>query len=83
MVSSRIQGVISKLLVEEGSVVKEGDVLATLDDADYLAAIAKAKADIEYAKADLAESKRQERIQEGLHRDGVTSQDALDAASPR
>ena len=34
MVSSRIQGRIDKLLVEEGSVVKEGDVLATLDNAD-------------------------------------------------
>ncbi len=83
VVSSRIQGVISRLLVEEGSVVKEGDVLATLDNADYLAAIAKAKADIEYAKADLAESERQLRIQEGLHRDGVTSQDALDAAKAK
>jgi HlyD family secretion protein len=83
VVSSRIQGVISQLRVEEGSVVKEGDVLATLDNADYLAAVAKAKADIEYAKADLAESQRQLRIQEGLHRDGVTSQDALDAAKAK
>jgi len=83
VVSSRIQGVISTLRVEEGSVVKQGDVLATLDNADYLAAIAKAKADIEYAKADLAEGQRQERIQEGLHRDGVTSQDALDAAKSK
>ena len=57
VVSSRIQGRITELLVEEGSIVKEGDVLATLDNADMLAAIAKAKADIEYAKADLAESR--------------------------
>ncbi len=83
VVSSRIQGVISDLRVEEGSVVKEGDVLATLDNADYLAAIAKAKADIEYAKADLAEAQRQERIQDKLHREGVTSQDALDAAKAK
>jgi RND family efflux transporter MFP subunit len=83
VVSSRIQGVISELRVEEGSVVKEGDVLATLDNADYLAAIAKAKADIEYSKADLAEAQRQERLQEGLRRDGVTSQDALDAAKAK
>ena len=83
VVSSRIQGVISRLLVEEGSVVKEGDVLATLDNADYLAAIAKAKADIEYSKADLAESQRQERLQEGLFKNKVTSQDALDAAKAK
>src|SRR5581483_41443 len=53
VVSSKIQGRISELRVEEGSVVKAGDVLATLDNADAVAAIAKAKADIEYAKADL------------------------------
>jgi len=50
-VSSKIQGRISSLRVEEGSVVKEGDVLATLDNADAQAAISKAKADIEYARA--------------------------------
>jgi RND family efflux transporter MFP subunit len=80
VVSSRIQGRITKLLVEEGSVVKEGDVLATLDNADILAAIAKAKADIEYSKADLAEAQRQERLQESMYRDKVVSQDAYDAA---
>ena len=35
---------------------------------DYVAAIAKAKADIEYAKADLAEAQRQERLQQDLFR---------------
>ncbi len=83
VVSSRIQGRITQLLVEEGSVVKEGDVLATLDNADILAAIAKVKADIEYSKADLAEAQRQERLQEGLYKERVTSQDALDAAKAK
>ncbi len=80
VVSSRIQGRISELRVEEGSVVKTGDVLATLDNADIVAAIAKAKADIDYAKADLAEAQRQERLQEGLYKEKVVSQDALDAS---
>ncbi|MGA2902863.1 MAG: efflux RND transporter periplasmic adaptor subunit [Candidatus Korobacteraceae bacterium] len=83
VVSSKIQGRISSLRVEEGSVVKEGDVLATLDNADALAAITKAKADIEYAKADLAEAQRQERLQEDLYRSRVVSQDALDAAKAK
>ncbi len=83
VVSSRIQGRIDKLLVEEGSVVKEGDVLATLDNADIVAAIVKAKADIEYAKADLVEAQRQERLQEGMYRDKVVSQDAYDAAKAK
>jgi RND family efflux transporter MFP subunit len=83
VVSSKIQGRISQLRVEEGSVVKEGDVLAALDNADALAAITKAKADIEYAKADLAEAQRQERLQEDLYRGKVSSQDALDAAKAK
>ena len=83
VVSSKIQGRISRLLVEEGSIVKEGDVLATLENEDYVAAIAKAKADIEYAKADLAEAQRQERLQEVLFRDKVVSQDALDTAKAK
>jgi len=83
VVSSRIQGRISKLLVEEGSVVKTGDVLATLDDEDVVAAIARAKADIEYARADLAEAQREERLQQNLYNAKVVSQDALDAAKSK
>ena len=83
VVSSRIQGRISELKVEEGSVVSAGDVLATLDNQDVIAAIAKAKADIAYAKADLAEAERQYRLQEGLYKDKVVSQDALDASKSK
>src|ERR1019366_6891678 len=83
VVSSKIQGRISRLLVEEGSVVKTGDVLATLENEDYAAGIAKAKADINYAKADLAEAQRQQRLQEGLFREKVVSQDALDASKAK
>jgi len=83
VVSSKIQGRISELRVEEGSVVKTGDVLATLDNEDVIAAIAKAKADIEYAKADLAEAQRQQRLQQDLYRSKVVSQDALDAAQAK
>jgi RND family efflux transporter MFP subunit len=83
VVSSKIQGRISELKVEEGSVVTAGEVLATLDNQDALAAITKASADIAYAKADLAEAQRQERLQEGLFKDKVVSQDALDASKSK
>lgn len=83
VVSSKIQGRISSLRVEEGSVVSAGDILATLDNQDAEAAIVKAKADIEYAKADLAEAQRQEKLQEDLFKEKVVSQDALDAAKAK
>jgi len=83
VISSKIQGRLSELRVEEGSVVHGGQVIARLENADYIAAIAKAKADIEYAKANLAEMERQARLQRGLFKDNVVSQDAVDAADAR
>jgi HlyD family secretion protein len=83
VVSSKIQGRISELKVEEGSVVTAGEVLAALDNQDAVAAIAKAKADIEYAKADLAEAQRQEKLQEDLFAGKVVSQDTLDTAKAK
>jgi RND family efflux transporter MFP subunit len=83
VVSSKIQGRISSLRVEEGSIVNAGDILATLDNEDAEAAIVKAKADIEYAKADLAEAQRQERLQQDLFRSRVVSQDAMDTTKAK
>jgi RND family efflux transporter MFP subunit len=83
VISSKIQGRLSELRVEEGSVVRGGEIIARLEDADYVAAIAKAQADIEYAKADLAEMQRQARLQRGLFNGKVVSQDAVDAADAK
>ncbi len=83
VISSKIQGRLSALYVEEGSYVKKDEVIARLEDIDYKAAVAKAKADIEYAKANLAEMERQARLQQGLYKEKVVSQDALDAANSR
>jgi RND family efflux transporter MFP subunit len=83
VISSKIQGRLSELRVEEGSVVRGGEVIARLEDADYVAGIAKAKADIEYANANLAELERQARLQQGLYKEKVVSQDAVDAANAK
>jgi RND family efflux transporter MFP subunit len=83
VVSAKIQGRIATLLVDAGSVVQEGQVLATLDNGDYVANIAKSKADIEYAKANLAEAQRQFRLQADMWRDKVVSQDSYDAAKSK
>ena len=83
VISSKIQGRLSGLYVEEGSYVKKDEVIARLEDADYRAAVAKAKADIEYAQANLVETERQARLQQGLYKEKVVSQDALDAADSK
>lgn len=49
--SADTPGRITELLVEEGSVVQEGDLVARLYDAEYRAAVDKAVADLEFSKA--------------------------------
>jgi RND family efflux transporter MFP subunit len=55
-ISSKITGKVVEVNVEEGMVVKEGQVLARLDDATARAALALAEAQAEAARRSLAES---------------------------
>jgi RND family efflux transporter MFP subunit len=59
-VSAKITGKVRTLLIEEGQRVAEGEVLATLDDAEARAEVALRRAQVEAARAGLAE------IQSGL-----------------
>ena len=83
VVSAKIQGRLAELRVEEGSHVREGDIIARLDSADYQAQMDVARAQVQHAEADLAEQQRQQRITQNLAQAHVVSQDQLDAASSR
>ncbi len=83
VVSAKIQGRLSTLKVEEGSRVREGEVIARLESADYEASVERARAAVQRAEADLAETRRQLRIAERLAEEKVASQDAADAARSR
>lgn len=97
VVSSKIQGRLAQLNVEEGSEVQGGDVLATLESADFVAqvsrqraqlkqseaAVISADAAIQRAKADLAEAHRQLGVNERLSTDKLVPKDTLDAAQSR
>jgi HlyD family secretion protein len=94
IVSSKIQGRLAALNVEEGSVVKEGDVLARLENPDFVASVERARAQlrqaeaqvssaeaqISRAEADLAEMRRQVGVAEKLSADKLLPPDSLDAA---
>jgi multidrug efflux pump subunit AcrA (membrane-fusion protein) len=94
IVSSKIQGRLSDLRVEEGSVVKNGEVLARLESDDYVAVVERARAQLQQAeasvgsataavqraKADLAEARRQLGVAEKLSSDHLLATDSLDAA---
>ncbi len=83
VVSAKIQGRLSELRVEEGSQVREGEVIARLESVDYEASVERARAAVQSAEADLAENQRQLRLTADLARDKVLSQDQLDAAHSR
>jgi len=83
VVSAKIQGRLAELRVEEGSRVREGEILARLDGADFLAQVQKARASVGKADADLREYRRQLGLSERLMDDRIVSRDQVDGAASR
>jgi RND family efflux transporter MFP subunit len=97
IVSSKIQGRLAELHVEEGSVVKDGEVLARLESVDFVASVSRASAalqqaeaqivsanaQIRRAEADLAEARRQLSVAERLSSERLIPEDTRDAARSR
>ena len=83
VVSAKIQGRLAELKVEEGSRVREGQLLARLESADYEAQVSRAAAQVERAQADLAENERQLRQAEGLTRENIMARDQMEAVASR
>jgi len=83
VVSAKIQGRLAELDVDEGSQVREGQVLARLDNGDYQAQIDVARAQVRGTEADLAEQQRQLRLAQNLANAGVVPRDQLEAALSR
>ncbi|MCI0434472.1 MAG: efflux RND transporter periplasmic adaptor subunit [Gemmatimonadetes bacterium] len=73
-VSSRISGRLAMLSVEEGSVVRTGQVMARLENADYAAAVAQTVADSIRAEAALREA---EATRDQLGRDLARAKDLV------
>ncbi len=63
-VKSKAGGIVTKLFVEEGSVVKEGDKIALIDPRDTQAAYDQASADLSAAEAKVQQSRTTASIEE-------------------
>jgi len=51
MLSPKVSGVVTKVLVDENQTVKKGDILAEIDERDFLIASSQAQAELESARA--------------------------------
>ena len=97
IVSSKIQGRLSELRVEEGSQVREGEIIARLESNDFVASVARAQAQVQQAaasqsssdasiqraEADVAEARRQLGVTERLISDKLVPRDQLDVNKSR
>jgi HlyD family secretion protein len=97
VVSAKIQGRLAELRVEEGSRVRENDILAKLESEDHEAQVQRARAQVQQAEAqitasqaairraeaDLAEARRQVGVNERLSREAILPQDTLAASRSR
>ena len=82
-VSAKILGRLSSLHVREGSVVRKGDIIATIDDADYRAQLAAAKAAEAQIAVQLAQAKRDLNRAQQLRQGGMVSAVDLEGAQTR
>lgn len=97
VVSAKIQGRLARLNVEEGSRVREGQIIAQLEDQDYVAQVRRAQAAVQQAEAqiatgraairradaDLTEARRQTAVNERLVKEQVLATDTLEASRSR
>jgi len=86
-IAAKITGRVTAVFFDEGTRVKQGQLLATLDDADYRRALDSTKADRESARAAITDLEVQLRNAEielrratQLHDAGIGTQEALDNA---
>jgi RND family efflux transporter MFP subunit len=82
-IASKATGRLVYLGVEEGDVVTKGDVIAKIEDQDVQAAVARAEADLQLARADSLDAVQSHEREKVLFAGGLTSQAALDAAQAR
>jgi len=77
-IKSKASGEIVEMAVEEGDVVKKGDLIARLDQKDERAALAQAEADLDIAKAELTQAERTFARREKLYESQLISEEERD-----
>jgi membrane fusion protein (multidrug efflux system) len=76
-VGTRVSGQIARVNIAENQLVKKGDVIAEIDDADYAAREKQAEAEVATAQAQAAAADAQVQVVEATSRGGLASARAM------
>ncbi|MBX9584541.1 MAG: efflux RND transporter periplasmic adaptor subunit [Gemmataceae bacterium] len=82
-VGTKITGRVERVLVDEGDVVRPGDLIAVLEDADLRHQVDRAKARLEAAKASARQTKQTWDRMRAIVARGAASHDELDVAEEK
>jgi membrane fusion protein (multidrug efflux system) len=72
-VGTRLAGLVKRVAVQENQHVKKGELLVEIDDADFLARLAQAEAELETAAAQAAAATAQVAVVEATSRGGLAT----------
>src|SRR5438132_6632240 len=72
-IAPRVQGLVIKVAVAENQIVKKGELLVLLDDADYQARVKRAEAEEATAEAQAAAADAQVQVVEASSKGGLAS----------
>ncbi|MNS97225.1 putative multidrug resistance protein EmrK [compost metagenome] len=79
-VAPQVSGTVDKVLIEDNQSVKVGDLLATIDDRDFIVAVNAAMAEVEGAEANIAGLQARLVLQETAIRQAKAAVEADDAS---
>ncbi len=80
-VGTRVAGQIARVNVQENDLVKKGDVLAEIDDAEYVARVKQAEAEVATARAQASAADAQVQVVEATSKGGLASARAMVSGS--
>ncbi len=83
LVSAEVDGIIKSILVDEGSVVREGQLLARINDTDYNLDLVRTEAALRQAQASLDNARAEYGRKEALFRDELITRQMFDDVSTR
>ncbi len=83
VLSAELDGILKELRVKEGSLVSKGQLLAIIDDADYVLEVKRAESAVRQAEATLAHAKAEFQRKEALYKEQLVTQQQFDDISTR